>query len=378
MLHANDGVATPNTGDFLSMNIKEYERPPETPGWGELFADCGEADYFSSREWYTLFLDTVVARSDGNASFLTAEDERGSPVAVLPIWRRPRSGVLGSGRLDSLANYYSCLYQPLLCGDRGRAEHGLESLVRHLAAERARWSIIDLRPLPDDAWYVPVFTRAFQHHGIVARTYPAFGNWYLDAAQMDFEEYFKTRRKKMRSTVRSKTNQLLKEHAFDMRIVDGGEDLDDVIDAYNTVYDTSWKQSEPYPEFIPTFVRSLAQSGKLRLGLMTVDGRPAAAQLWFVSGGIAHIFKLAYDPAFASFSVGTILTMKLMEHVLDTDGVHMVDFLSGDDDYKKQWMSGRRQRIGIEIVNRRSVAGLLIEARHAASRVRRRLRSNGA
>ena len=71
-----------------------------------------------------------------------------------------------------------------------------------------------------------------------------------------------------------------------------------------------------------------------------------AAQLWFVANQVAHIFKLAYDGEYSQFSVGTLLTMKLMEHVIDVDKVACVDFLSGDDEYKQQWMSARRERVG--------------------------------
>ena len=36
--------------------------------------------------------------------------------------------------------------------------------------------------------------------------------------------------------------------------------------------------------------------------------------------------------------------MKLMRHVIDVDQVREVDFGSGDDAYKKDWMSDRRER----------------------------------
>jgi CelD/BcsL family acetyltransferase involved in cellulose biosynthesis len=39
-----------------------------------------------------------------------------------------------------------------------------------------------------------------------------------------------------------------------------------------------------------------------------------------------------------------VLTGRMLQHVVDVDGVHSVDFLSGDDAYKKDWMSARRCR----------------------------------
>ena len=37
----------------------------------------------------------------------------------------------------------------------------------------------------------------------------------------------------------------------------------------------------------------------------------------------------------------------LLEHVLDRDGVHKIDYLIGDDEYKQGWMNRRQERGGL-------------------------------
>jgi CelD/BcsL family acetyltransferase involved in cellulose biosynthesis len=101
-----------------------------------------------------------------------------------------------------------------------------------------------------------------------------------------------------------------------------------------------------------------AERGWLRLGIAYYDDVPVAAQLWIVSHGRAVIYKLAHDEDVARLSVGTVLTAFLMAHVLDVDQVREVDYLIGDDVYKKDWMSHRRERWGIVAYNPRSPAGL--------------------
>ena len=355
------------------INVSIHDHLPPAPAWQSIFDGCGGSDYFASRAWYEVFVATV-ARHAGRVAFVAAVDASGEPMAVLPLLVQKPSKPWSMRRAGSLANYYTCLYQPLLCADQARATQGLTALAAYLSGAGADWSYIDLRPLPEDAWYLPVLHQAFGARGYAITQYPAFGNWYLPCAGMNYDTYFNARSKKMRSVVRSKTKQLQEQFSFDMRVVHTPVEVDDALRIYHEVYAKSWKQSEPYPDFIPGFIRSLAEHAQLRLGTLVVDGQAAAAQLWFVAARTAHIFKLAYSPDFAQYSVGTLLTMRLVEHVLEVDRVEVIDFLSGDDDYKKQWMSHRRERIGLEMVKTLSVSGLVVGARRVAGRLRRRLR----
>jgi CelD/BcsL family acetyltransferase involved in cellulose biosynthesis len=119
-------------------------------------------------------------------------------------------------------------------------------------------------------------------------------------------------------------------------------------------------------------MRTCAQQGWLRLGIAYLDGVPAAAQLWVVVAGTASIYKMAYDERFAKESVGTVLSSLLMEYVIDVDKVKTVDYLSGDDAYKRDWMSHRRERWGIMAFNLHTTHGVLAAARHVGGRAAKR------
>jgi CelD/BcsL family acetyltransferase involved in cellulose biosynthesis len=99
-----------------------------------------------------------------------------------------------------------------------------------------------------------------------------------------------------------------------------------------------------------------------------MDGVPAAAQVWIVVNGTASIFKMAYDERYAKESVGTVLSSLLMERVIDVEKVRVVDYLSGDDAYKRDWMSLRRERWGIMAFNLRTPLGLAAAMRHLGAR----------
>jgi CelD/BcsL family acetyltransferase involved in cellulose biosynthesis len=68
---------------------------------------------------------------------------------------------------------------------------------------------------------------------------------------------------------------------------------------------------------------------------------------------VVSIFKLAYDERFAQLSAGSVLTSQLMRQVIDVDRVAVVDYLTGDDAYKRDWMSHRRERVGVRALQLR-------------------------
>jgi CelD/BcsL family acetyltransferase involved in cellulose biosynthesis len=101
--------------------------------------------------------------------------------------------------------------------------------------------------------------------------------------------------------------------------------------------------------------------------------QPIAAQFWMVTGQRAEIYKVAYDEAFKAYSPGTVLTARMLEQVIERDRVTEVDYLIGDDPYKKNWMSDRRERWGIVAYNLHNPAGLWALAVHKAKRLAKHL-----
>jgi CelD/BcsL family acetyltransferase involved in cellulose biosynthesis len=130
-------------------------------------------------------------------------------------------------------------------------------------------------------------------------------------------------------------------------VVGDGAELPAALDQYERVYAASWKRGEPYPEFIRCLAADLAASGALRLSLLYLDQRPIAAQIWVVQHHVATLYKLAHDRAFDALSPGTVLTMRLLERLLDDERITEFDLGIGDDRYKRLWASRRRERIGL-------------------------------
>jgi hypothetical protein len=274
--------------------------------------------------------------------------------------------------LNALANFYTPLFGPLTgsaeVADISAAQSGsmLTALVQTLMQEKPQWDVIDLHPLDLDCAALARMAADFRAARMAVQCYFCFGNWYLAVDGRPYRTVFDGLPSRLRNTIQRKSMQLAARLRIDIVLDD--RHLDAAITAYETIYRASWKQAEAFPAFMPGLMRLCAQQGSLRLGIAYIDGQAAAAQFWIVHNGVASIYKLAYDQRFSRFSVGSILTDRLMRHVIDTDHVREVDFLSGDDAYKKDWMSHRRERWGFIAFNLSTLPGLILAARHCGGR----------
>lgn len=340
--------------------------------YGPLLSRAGNTSVFFSLPWYRNFIQSVLTPSEQLRIYaVDTEASTASPRAVLPMRYRD-SGLLGARTLSGLSNYYTSLFGPVIEPGESDAQTILDLLAAAIAREKVRWDLIDLHPLAVDTPAFPALMTAFKKAGFAVQSYFCFGNWYLQLRGRSYAEYFETLPSQLKNTIKRKKRQL--EKLPKMRIVLHRDktSLDEALRAYEQIYAVSWKVPEPYPRFIPGLCRTCAEEGWLRLGVVYVDDQPVAAQIWIVNAGIAAIYKLAYDERFAKLSVGSILTAHLMEHVIDVDKVHEVDYLTGDDAYKKDWMSDRRERWGIMAFNLRTPRGILAAVRHLGARAARR------
>jgi len=128
---------------------------------------------------------------------------------------------------------------------------------------------------------------------------------------------------------------------------------------YADVYADSWKPEEGAIAFLKATAISKGTSGRLRLGLARHEGRAIAAQFWTVENGVAIIHKLAHRTGTDAMSPGTLLTKAMFEHVIDHDHVSLIDFGTGDDKYKADWMDRRTMLERVELADPWQVGGAL-------------------
>lgn len=226
-------------------------------------------------------------------------------------------------------------------------------------------SEIDLAPL-DEA--LPL-RDAFREAGWLVFLSPATISWQVATEGIDFAAYWASRPGKLRSTAARKAKSAGLEIEIHQRF-----DANIWAD-YESIYQASWKPDEGSPEFLRALAEQEGKAGTLRLGIARKDNTPVAAQLWLVENGRATIHKLAYVEQAKQFSPGTLLSMEMFRHVIDQDRVKRIDYGTGDDAYKRDWMEERHILWRVTAYNPETLRGLGRAARAMASALVRRWRS---
>lgn len=318
---------------------------------------------FLTRPWFENLVETVIGDREVLRLYTVVDEDR---ALLLPMM--VRRGWLHSCTLAGLQNYYSSLFGAVAHGALERRQ--TQALVAQLS--RGRFHVIDLHPMDRESAFYNELRQELLSAGWWTGSYFCFGNWYLPCHGHPYIEYQQNLPSHLRNTIRRKRRQV-GAHNVRIELVTGNDRLEQAIADYVAVFNSSWKKPEPYPRFVPGLIRACAAQGWLRLGLAYVGTTPVAAQIWIVAGGVASIFKLAYSERYAKLSLGTLLTATLMQHVIDVDQVREVDYLTGDEPYKKDWMSHRRERWGIVAFDPGSLRGVLNGLKHFGGRALRRV-----
>jgi Acetyltransferase (GNAT) domain len=338
-----------------------------SPGLRAAFA-CGTREsFFALAQWYDLMVRLAVPV--GTEIRVYTDEQPGSMVAVpMQVSSADRARCLAS-----LANFYS-IEHGIVAEPHADLGRGLGRVISEILAERPRWDYLRLTELdPRDASY-NALVRALQQAGFFVECGAGAATWYEETSNLNFTEYLASRPQQLRNTWRRKRRRINAAGNLAACFFSDPSGIEAAIADYQTIYAASWKPPEPFPKFIPALIRLAAELGALRLGLYRIDGIPAAAQFWIVWRGRAIIYKLAHDPRFDKLSLGTLLTMEMIERVLEQDRPDEINFGRGDDPYKRLWLSKRRERWGITAANPWTPRGLRLGLERELAKLYHRMR----
>jgi Acetyltransferase (GNAT) domain len=269
---------------------------------------------FARTEWFALLeqhgaMPTLTVARAGNAA------------VCLSLVQCP-------GGLEVLSNWYAFTWAPLATPNA--PAHLWTALAEAL---RGKGRLTFSKLCADDA---DALQPAFSLAGWTVIREVCDSNHHLPVAGRSFAQYLAARPGPLRTTLKRKAKHV------ELRL--SRQFSADDWAAYEDIYQHSWKPDEGAPALLRQFAQQESAAGHYLFGMATANGKPVAAQFWTVEQGTAYIHKLAHLPDAQPLSPGTTLTAAMLEEVIDRDHVEHVDFGTGNDAYKADWMDAVRPR----------------------------------
>lgn len=332
---------------------------------------------FHRPEWYENFARHGLSGSARLSLF--AVEDGSAPRSLLVGFEDRRLGPVGRGRRVHFTHPDHVEFHPFLREPARDLPSCFEPIASHLEQRPNAYDEVRFGPLVDGSQLFGEIRRAFVTKGFIVRKHLMFANWYDEVSAGSAREYLDQRSSVLQSSAkrrarRRKARRLAREAGAEFQLVTGGQGLQQGIADYVRVTAGSWQGSEgTAASYISNTIERAASLGCLRLGLMYADGRPATGQFWTLSGGTATCYRISYDRRFAQHSLGSSLTRRMIEHLIDVDRVARIDFGSGDETYKKRWVGRRRELWGLVAFNPRTPRGLAGAARHLLGQLGKRV-----
>ena len=276
---------------------------------------------------------------------LVAFDEGSQPRRPVGLWALRERRVLPflPAVLESLPYYYAFLSSPVV--DPDFAGEAVTAFLNKIQATDGLPKVLRLKQFWADATLLGAMEGALvsrkgrkMHLARLAR--PAVSR---DAG---LKKSGSTRKK-----LRQDWNRLSATGEVRVENQRGGLGACEAFEVFLTLEERSWKGQagtallcdKRDAAFSRQWFAQLSAGGDASVALLTVDGRPIAAQVVLYCGSTAYTWKTAFDAEFSRFSPGALLVDKLTEELFGGTEIFEIDSCSAADGFMASLWSGRRE-----------------------------------
>jgi CelD/BcsL family acetyltransferase involved in cellulose biosynthesis len=345
--------------DDAALNQMEQE-------WNALLDASSSDNLFLSWEWMNLWWRHL---GKGRRLHVIEIRSSGSLVALMPM-------CVVSGRLEFLGtgSVGSDYLDLIVHADHEDVAH--TAIVRTLK-ETGR--ILRFGQLPAEAAVHSIAARLAENgYRIVERTTGLCP--YLTLDGLTWDEFLSSLGQSHRENVRRRIRQLEKRGTlFEMTRTDAErrQNLQILFELHARCWEdrggSDGLHTRELISFHEEFSRVALDRGWLRLFVLHVEGKPAAAVYGFLRNGKFYFYQSGFDPAFRNSSVGLVALALTIRHAI-ADKASEFDFLHGNEEYKFRWARNSRDLKCIEFYPQTFAGSLAMQWNQAARATRRMAR----
>ncbi|MBX5468690.1 MAG: GNAT family N-acetyltransferase [Thermoleophilaceae bacterium] len=352
---------------IATVEVVETPSPEVVAAWRELAER--RANVFVTPEWHGAWLAT---HPDESPVVLVGRDAADAVKAVLPLALSRRRGI---GVLRFAGSLVGDWFGPA-CAEEDELDFA-RACGPALASLGRRWQLVRLDRLERGSGFVEALAGSLPAGRALRDDRPAVLP-FIELGPEGYEGWLASRGSRTRAELRRHPRRLEQRHRASWRLTaSAGEVPADMHDFFR-LHLARWDEkggSQALPEHVRRFHLELArrtlERGWLRLLLLDLDGRRAAALYGWLVGGRWFSYLGGFDPEYRDARLGTVMVLRSVQEACD-EGAAIYDLLRGDEGWKQRLETGRRHAESWTVVRRGRPAHLAVASYAWA---RRRLRA---
>ena len=341
-----DGVSLDAAPPRVEVVTDERELHSLRSEWTELLAASEENSFFLTWEW----LRTWWKHLGGSRRLAIRTMREGDRlVGLAPLcalrssqpWRSGPLQFLGTGTVGS--DYLDVVTR------NGHREEAIAALADSIAAEGR---VLELTQVPRSRSAGEILRERLADRGWGALERTTNVCPVVDLTDHSWDSYLATLSSSHRQNVRRRCRKLHDAFTVELRVAENETDLSAAFETLWSLHRRRWRDRGGSDALggpsVMAFHRELAglalERGWLRLYVLRLDGRPAAALYGFRYRDRFLYYQSGFDPELRDWSVGLVTMGMVLQRAIE-EGVREFDLLHGAERYKFHW-AGDVRRIG--------------------------------
>jgi predicted N-acyltransferase len=327
---------------------------------------------------------------------LLVYDDQGRVVGIAP-WYLERS-LAGAGTIHFLGDGEVCSdHQTLLCTP-GREEAVADAIADWLADDRPtvsdwltgqthdRWDRLEFDCIDQQDLAMIRLVLQLEARGCLAHRDPGLNCWMIDFPET-FDAFLAKLSKNRRAQARKAMARLDDTAHYQLRQVERAEDFQRGWNILVDLHQRRWRSlgepgcfaSETFATFHRDVARRLLERGELRLWWLEHDGQPVSVEYQFELGDTIYAYQSGVAPEALDIEPGRMTQVATKRWAI-THGVKRLDYLRGDEDYKKNWRAQPRPTWNLRVAAPRTAPkiahGVWVAKHNVKNWLKKRLRKS--
>jgi len=244
---------------------------------------------------------------------------------------------LGSGK--ACTDYQTLLARP---GEEVEVARAIADwLIENCSVEACAWDHLELESIARDDVAAHALVERFNEHGVNVAQRPATCAWAFDFGAT-WEEYFQGVKKNIRRKLRKLDRDYVATQKSKLVVLQEGEAIEPWFDRLVELHQARWNHvgvegcftTAEFRTFLRKAVTRLHEQQRVWMVGLELEGLLVGVSLFLTDDDTIRLYQVGVDPQRRDDQIGWQLNYLTLQAAFNR-GIRRVDFLRGEEDYKR-------------------------------------------